>query len=639
MDEKLSKTEQLVLEAEIDKKAHTKGLALAIGALGVVFGDIGTSPLYTLQACFNGAHAIKLDDANLLGVISLLFWSLTIVVGIKYLTFIMRADNNGEGGMFALLSHIMKEKKKIPEKLNYFIILIGLMGASLLYGDGIITPAISVLSAVEGLEIATAAAKPITVPLTCVILFMLFFMQSRGTKRIGRVFGPIMCIWFATLAFLGIVNIIKAPHILAAINPFYVFNFFATNSIHAFIALGSVVLCLTGCEALYADMGHFGRKPIRLSWFALVYPALLLNYMGQGALLLASPEKVVNPFYSLVPKEMIYPMVILATAATVIASQALISGVFSLTRQAIQLGFLPRLNIVHTSAQTEGQIYIPAVNKMLMILCIAIVIAFKQSTNLAAAYGVAVTADMVLTSTVFFFVMRTSWNWPLKKALPLVSFFLLFDLMYFSSNLLKFFSGGWFPLALALVVLNVMLTWRDGRKELARHLKNKIMPIEFLLNDVIHSMERVSGSAVFMSSLKGIPPVLSHHIKHNKVLHSKVIILSIRSKHVPAVSLKDTLEVTPLGHGLYRIVAWFGFMQTPDVPRIMEKAMDLGLITNPKNTTYFLGRESLLSSAKSKLSKWRKSLFIFMSRNAQPATTFFNIPSDRVVEIGMQIEL
>ena len=614
-------------------------LPLALGALGVVYGDIGTSPLYTLQTCFHGTHAISLNEINLLGVLSLLFWSLIIVVSLKYIIVIMRADNNGEGGIFALLGLLQKDKRKIPGATFSIVVLASLMGASLLYGDGIITPAISVLSAIEGLEVATEAAKPVTIPLTCIVLFLLFIFQSKGTKRIGRIFGPVMLIWFLTIAVLGIANIIKNPHVLVAMNPFYAFNFFSINHIHGFIILGSVVLCITGCEALYADMGHFGKSPIRFSWFTFVLPALLLNYFGQGALLLIKPQAVSNPFYGLVPHNLIYPMVILATAATVIASQALISGAFSLTRQAVQLGFLPRLKIVHTSSQKEGQIYIPAVNTLMMIFCIALVIAFKESSRLAAAYGIAVTANMALTSLVFFFVITKVWKWPLIKAIPLVSFFLLFDIAYFFSNLLKFLDGGWFPIVMAIIILTVMITWRDGREELAKHFKSKGLPLELLSDEIVDSMERDEGTAVFMSSLKGIPPVLAHNLKHNKILHGKVVILSIRSKHVPFLSLKNNLDIEPLGHEFYKITAWYGFMQTPNVPEIMETAKELELVTDPKTTTYFLGRESLIVGNKFKMMKWRKALFVYLSRNAHSASSFFNIPADRVIEIGMQIEI
>ncbi len=544
---------------------------LALSALGVVFGDIGTSPLYALKECFYGNHAILLSKENIFGVLSLATWSLTIVICIKYLIFVMRADNRGEGGMFALLALIPTDKTKISKKVRSVVVMAALLGASLLYGDGIITPTISVLSAVEGLEVATSSAKNITVPITCFILFFLFYVQKFGTAKIGQIFGPIMIVWFSTLAILGIVNILKFPQIFYALNPEYAINFFIQNGYKGFLILGSVVLCITGGEALYADMGHFGRKPIQLSWFSIVFPSLILNYYGQGALLLSNPLSVSNPFYSMVPKLFIIPMVLLATTATVIASQALISGVFSITRQGIQLGFLPRLNIIHTSEEAEGQIYIPSINKAMMIACIFIVIIFKQSSSLASAYGLAVTADMVLTSIVFFFVITKTWKWSLYKAVPLISFFLIFDLSYFSANLLKFLDGGWFPFAVAMFVLNIMLIWRDGRQELGKQIKagrsknfetgylsalsvqglnrgttqlsdptfqnsDSELPLELLLGEALPNITRVSGTAVFMSvSLKGIPPVLLHHLKHNQVLHQQVIFLSIKSLDVPVV--------------------------------------------------------------------------------------------------------
>jgi KUP system potassium uptake protein len=662
---------------QFDENPHNNKIwLLALGALGVVFGDIGTSPLYALRECFHGKHAIELNQLNIYGVLSLAFWSLTIVICIKYLVFVMRADNHGEGGMFALLALIPTDKKRISKQTRSVVVLAALLGASLLYGDGVITPAISVLSAVEGLKVATSAAAPVTVPVTCIIIFCLFNLQKQGTALIGRIFGPVMITWFSVLAILGLINIFKHPGILDAVNPVYAFQFFTVNQFHAFLILGSVVLCITGGEALYADMGHFGRKPIQLAWFIFVFPALILNYFGQGALLLTDPSKVANPFYGLVPKIMIFPMVCLATAATVIASQALISGVFSITRQGIQLGFFPRLKIIHTSEHTEGQIYIPTINKAMMISCLGIVLAFKDSSRLAAAYGTAVTADMVLTSTVFFFVITRAWNWPLYRAIPLVGFFLCFDLAYFSANLLKFWDGGWFPVMIALTILNVMLVWRDGRAILGQQIKSSRakematsnlsalslhsvpgtaplpdpnnpvntgggLPLELLLGEMLpNSLERVSGTAIFMSvSLKGIPPVLLHHLKHNQVLHEQVVLLSIKSIDVPVVRGENKIEVKEIGYGFFQIIALYGFMETPNVPDILKQSVEQGLIAPPDSTTYYLGRETLIDAGKSKMRPWRKTLFAFMSRNAQPATAYFSIPPSRVVELGMQIEL
>lgn len=661
---------------EHNKHNHGNIWLLALTTLGVVYGDIGTSPLYSLKECFHGLHAIELSTANVFGVLSLAFWSLTIVICIKYVAFVTKADNRGEGGMFALLALIPNNSKIISKTTRAFVILAALLGASLLYGDGVITPTISVLSAIEGLEIVTSTAKNITVPLTCIILFGLFYVQKFGTAKIGQIFGPIMMIWFITLAVLGIINIIDYPAIIGAINPLYAIEFFIQNGFHGFIILGSVVLCITGGEALYADMGHFGRKPIQLSWYSFVFPALILNYLGQGALLISNPLAVSNPFFNLAPKFLVLPLVILATSATVIASQALISGVFSITRQGIQLGYLPRLNIIHTSSEAEGQIYIPSVNKLMMIACILIVIVFKQSSNLASAYGLAVTADMVLTSTVFFFVITRTWKWPLYKAIPLIGFFLIFDLAYFGANVLKFWDGGWFPFVIAMLVLNIMLIWRDGRAELGKQIKamrlkgmatgylsalsvqelpkgttnisekslsetnQKDLPLDVLLGDILPNITRVSGTAVFMSvSLKGVPPVLLHHLKHNQVLHKQVVFLSIKSLDIPVVR-KDKLKVHEIGNGFYQIVALYGFMEIPNVPEIIRMANEFGLETAPETTTYYLGRETIvISPIRATMARWRKVIFTFMSRNAQPATSYFSIPASRVVELGMQIEI
>lgn len=652
---------------------HSSNLfILALSALGVVYGDIGTSPLYALKECFYGPHALDVSTNNILGVLSLFFWSLTMVVSVKYLTFVMRADNHGEGGIFALLA-LIQGTDNISKRTRGLAALSALFGASLLYGDGIITPAISVLSAVEGLEVATEAAKNITIPLTCFILFVFFMMQKKGTESVGKIFGPVMITWFSTLSILGIFQITKNFQILQAINPYYAFNFFMENSFHGFVILGSVVLCITGGEALYADMGHFGRKPIQVSWFFFVFPALLLNYFGQGAALLRNSALASNPFYGLVPSSFIIPMVILSTSATIIASQALVSGAYSLTRQAIQLGFFPRLNIVHTSEQTEGQIYIPTINKALMIGCLAIVLTFKSSSNLAAAYGIAVTANMILTSVVFYFVITKVWKWNTLKSIFLVSFFLAFDTLYFSSNLLKLKDGGWFPLLLAFIILNIMLTWRDGRTILAKrmreikppvykaedgsiylkqvagtsqlfdnaqHLNTSWLPMEILSGEIINNQKRVSGAAVFMSvSLTSVPPVLIHHLKHNKVLHENVLFLSIKSLDMPYAEKNKRIELSNLGNGFFRILAYYGFMETPNVPDIIKKAQEQGLNIDIKDITYYLGRESLLISNKPEMMEWKKSLFTFMSKNALPATSYFSIPPDRVVELGIQIEL
>lgn len=615
-------------------------LGLALGALGVVYGDIGTSPLYAIKECFHGTHAIEASPANVMGVLSLVVWSLTIVVSIKYITFIMRADNRGEGGIFALLA-LAPGADKMSQRMRNLMVLAALAGAALLYGDGVITPSISVLSAVEGLEVATDAARDLVVPITCLVLFTLFFFQKRGTTRIGRVFGPVMLVWFTSIAALGAWHIAMNPQILEAVNPIYAYRFFAANHLHGLVVLGSVVLCLTGGEALYADMGHFGKGPIRISWFGLVFPALLLNYFGQGALLLGSSASVPHPFYGLVPRPLLYPMVGLSTIATVIASQAMISGAFSLTRQAVQLGYFPRVTIVHTSETTEGQIYIPEINWLMMIACIALVLAFQGSSGLAGAYGVAVTANMGLTSVVYFFVATETWNWPVRKTLPLVGLFLIFDLAYFGANLLKFFDGGWFPMAVATVIVVIMTSWKDGRAALSRKFLQTSLPLELFLKSVDEeNVHRVAGTAIFMaSSSKFTPPSLLHHFKHNQVLHKEVILLTIMLQEVPAVHDRDRIAIELLGNRFYRLIARYGFMETPNVPQVLEMAFRSGLIPHIEPISYYLGRETLLPTGEAKMMRWRKSLFGFLSRNSQSATNYFGLPPGQVVELGVQVEL
>jgi KUP system potassium uptake protein len=661
--------------------------SLALGAIGVVYGDIGTSPLYTLKECFSGHHAIAFTPENVLGVLSLIFWSLTLVVTVKYLTFVLRADNHGEGGMFSLLALIQEKAQELmPTRMGIWVTLAALAGASLLYGDGVITPAISVLSAVEGMEIATTAAKPFTVPVTCGILMALFMVQKKGTGAIGKVFGPVMICWFGTLAILGVINIAKNPHILYAVNPLYALRFFQVNQFTGFLVLGSVVLCITGGEALYADMGHFGRQAIRISWFGFVFPALILNYFGQGALLLSHSAK--HPFYEMVPSYLVVPLVFLATAATIIASQALISGVFSITRQAIQMGYLNRLWIVHTSSETEGQIYIPLVNYALMLACLLVVFMFRESGRLASAYGVAVTTDMVLTSLLFGFVLVHCWKWALWKAIPLIGLFLVFDLAYFSSNLIKFFDGGWLPALFALIILTLMLTWRDGRRELykrinastlplyqaesgdlsimpqpgsrqlyvpRKHMRVAHVPIEFLTHEMLEDVARVPGTAVFMAvSANHVPPVLLHHLKLNHSLHDQVILLSIKSRNVPMVPQEQMVELFDLGKGIYQVTGYYGFMQSPDIPHLLSLCQAFALPVVSENTTYFLGHQTLLLEAHKKpetpeqataqkkvksMARWRKALFAFMSRNAWSAAGFFKLPPERVIEVGMHVEI
>lgn len=619
-----------------------KVLPLALGALGIVFGDIGTSPLYAVKECFGmvdgqvAPHAMAVTPDNVLGILSLVFWALTMVVSFKYLTFIMRAHNRGEGGMFALLA-LVPDRGSRPGGV---VVLVGLFGASLLYGEGIITPGISVLSAVEGLGVATHAMDSFIVPITVVILFGLFLVQKRGTGGIGRVFGPVMLVWFLTLAVLGVAAMVEYPRVLAAVNPAWAVALFAHDPWHAFVVLGSVVLCITGGEALYADMGHFGVKPIRAAWFGLVLVSLLLNYFGQGAYLL-SHGWVENPFYEIVPRALLYPMVGLATCATVIASQALISGAFSLTRQAVQLGFLPRVTIVHTSAEHEGQIYVPEVNSALMVACIALVLVFQKSSALTAAYGIAVTGTMTITSLIFFYVVTRNWKWPIWKALPLVLLFLSFDVPFFLANTLKFFQGGWVPMVIGLGMFALMTTWKRGRAELSRRFSQSLMPLSALLEDLEATKPfRVRGTAVFMSgNPDGTPPVLLHHLKHNQVLHRQVVLLSILPRDVPYVPKEEQLEVSEEGNGFFRVSWLTGFMETPNVPRILVLARERGLVCEPSTTSYFLGRETLLTGGKSPMMGWRKLLFSFISRNALSATSYFGLPPGRVVELGMQVDL
>jgi KUP system potassium uptake protein len=618
-----------------------KTLPLALGALGIVYGDIGTSPLYTIRECFHGTHAISLNEPNVLGVLSLVFWSITVIISIKYVTFILRADNRCEGGIFALFGMLGVESTKISSRLRRVSLVAAIAGAGLLYGDGIITPAISVLSAVEGLEVATKAAEPFVLPATCAILLLLFLVQHKGTASIGKAFGPIMVLWFLSIGFLGLFEILREPEVIQAVNPIHALRFFARNRLHGMVVLGSVVLCITGGEALYADLGHFGRSPIRMSWFSVVCPALLLNYFGQGALLLQNPGFAYNPFYGLVPRFLLYPVVGLSTIATVIASQALISGVFSLTQQAIQLGLCPRLRIVHTSGEMMGQIYIPAVNNILLMACIGVAIGFGRSTGLAGAYGIAVTGTMAITSFLYFLVITHRWGWSLWKAVPLIGVFLLFDLSYLGGNLLKVMDGGWFTILAAALLFIVMATWRRGREELGRRLGDVRIPISVLLEDIAkHSLPRVPGTGVFMSiSSSGAPVTLLHHLKHNHVLHEKIVLLTIQSVDVPIVVGGDRVRMDDLGQGFYRVVALNGFMQRPDVPEILKLAERFGLATNPASTTYYLGRETLIITGKTRMMRWRKTLFVFLSRNAVMPAAFFDLPSNRVVELGTQVEL
>ncbi|PZR04445.1 MAG: potassium transporter Kup [Archangium gephyra] len=625
---------------------HSKGslAALTVGALGIVFGDIGTSPLYTMAECFakdaKGAvkhHALEVTDANVMGLLSLIFWALMLVVTVKYIQFIMRADNKGEGGMFSMLALV---PQTVSARVRAFLVLSALFGSALLYGDGIITPAISVLSAVEGLGVATHAMDRFVVPITLVIIFGLFLIQKRGTDMIGKAFGPVMITWFVVLGVLGVISIVSRPEVLKAIDPRYAIALFQADAHRAFLVLGGVVLCITGGEALYADMGHFGTRPIRLSWYAVVMPSLLLNYFGQGAALL-NEGWVEKPFWALVPPMFLYPMVVLSTAAAIIASQAMISGAFSLTRQAVQLGFMPRVTIVHTSAVNEGQIYIPEVNNLMMVACLALVLAFRESSALAAAYGIAVTGTMTITSILFAVVMYRRWKWNLAPVILVTTLFLAFDLPFLAANAVKFFDGGWFPIAIGVCLFALMTTWKTGRAELARRFNKSLMPLTALLEDLESTKpHRVRGTAVFMAgNPDGTPPVMLHHLKHNQVLHRQVVLLSILPQEYPHVPREEQIEVEDLGQGFFRVMWKTGFMETPNVPNILLRAREHGLVCEPSTTSYFLGRETLLTNGKAPMMVWRKLLFAFVSRNALSATSYFGLPPGRVVELGMQVDL
>ncbi len=613
---------------------------LSLAALGIVYGDIGTSPLYAVRESFHPAHGLTVTPPNVLGVLSLIFWSLVLVISVKYLVFILRADNRGEGGIMALasLATPMGVRSAGGRPL---IIALGLFGTALLYGDGAITPAISVLSAVEGLGVATPLLESYVVPITVAILVVLFLQQRHGTAGIGRVFGPVTLLWFVVLAMLGVRQLVLEPAVLGAASPHHAVRFFLEHGWRALVVLGSVFLVVTGGEALYADMGHFGRRPIRLAWFAVVLPALLLNYFGQGALLLRMPEAVENPFYRMAPEWALYPVVSIATAATVIASQALISGAFSLTMHAVQLGYIPRVTIEHTSARERGQIYIPAVNWLLMLACIGLVLGFGSSSNLAAAYGVAVTTTMVITTLLFYVVARSRWNWPAAVALTATAFFLVIDLAFWVSNLIKIPHGGWFPLVVATLMFALMTTWRRGRQVLAERIGGGLMPIDTFLQSLGQfEIQRVRGTAVFMyGNPDATPPALLHNLKHNQVLHSRVVLLIVETAEMPHVPEQERASVEDLGHGFYRVLLRYGFMEEPDVPAALAGLASTGLALRNLETTYFLGRETLIRSRRRHMPSWRAALFVIMARNARTASSFFHLPPNRVVELGAQIEL
>ncbi len=573
-------------------------------------------------------------------MLSLIFWALLIVLSVKYLAFVMRADNQGEGGILALMALVQSHPDN-PARRRWLIIALGLFGAALLYGDGMITPAISVLSAVEGLEIATPVLQPYIIPITIGILVGLFALQRRGTGGVGALFGPVTLVWFLVIGVLGIVGIAHEPHVLLAVDPLEALRFFARNGWAGFVILGSVFLAVTGAEALYADLGHFGIRPIRLAWFSLVLPALLLNYFGQGATLLHDAAAVANPFYHLAPDWALYPLIGLATAATIIASQAVISGAFSLTRQAVQLGYSPRVSIEHTSSEEIGQIYIPAINWTLMIATVALVLGFRSSSNLAAAYGVAVTSTMVITTFLLYVVARELWRWGHVRAIALTGFFLIVDLAFFGANITKVPHGGWFPLVVAGAVFLLMETWKRGRAILADRLRERSVPLEVLLPDIkADPPVRVPGTAVYMTGNPSlVPPALIHNLAHNKVLHERVVFLTIETMDVPAVPPRERVVVEALDEGFHWVTARYGFMQDPSVPEVFERCRSHGLDVSLAATTFFLGRESLISTPRPGMARWRERLFAVMSRNAQRATTFFHIPSEQVFEVGVEVEI
>ena len=618
---------------------------LAIGAIGIVYGDIGTSPIYAFRETFAGHHTLAPDTLHIYGVLSLIFWSMMIMVTLKYLTVIMRADNKGEGGSLALLALI---NRSLDGRVKWTggIVLLGVFATALFYGDSMITPAISVLSAVEGLTTYQATLEPFVIPLTLAILVGLFMLQSRGTAKVGSLFGPVMIFYFLCLAVLGSIHIVDHPQVLwNTFNPWNAVNFYIQQPVRAFVSMGAVVLAVTGAEALYSDMGHFGRKPIRVSWLYFVMPALLLNYMGQAAMLLAETpanavQTVQNPFFYMAPDALRLPLVILVTVATIIASQAVISGAFSVTQQAIQLGFVPRLRIAHTSESAAGQIYIPIVNWALLVMVILLVLFFQTSSNLAAAYGIAVTGAMLIDGVLITVVLLMMWKWPIWLSIPLLAVFFTVDLLYFSANLLKVPQGGWFPLVVAAIAFTLLTTWAKGRQLMIARLNEMSLPMKVFVKSAVPSATRVPGTAVFMtSSENGVPPALLHNLKHNKILHERVFLLTIKIEDVPYVKAEKRSSVQDFSHGFWRIVLRYGFMEEIDVPAALAKIQECGPTCKPMDTSYFLSRQTLLTSARPAMAVWREKLFAWMMRNAETAMEFFKLPTNRVVELGSQVEI
>jgi len=640
-------TSSVPIATPISTSRRSRLLPLTLTALGVVYGDIGTSPLYALRECFFGSHSVPPTHENVLGVLSLIIWALLLVVSLKYVALVLRADNQGEGGILALTA-LVPGKGGSTEKTGSrlavgrpLLIALGIFGTALLYGDGMITPAISVLSAVEGLEVATPVLTPYVVPVTVVILIGLFSIQRFGTHRVGRLFGPIVIVWFITIALLGVMWIAEAPVVLGAINPRHAVTFFEVNGLTGFAVLGAVFLAVTGGEALYADMGHFGRRPIRIAWYGLVLPSLVLNYLGQGALLLANPAAE-HPFFELAPAWALYPLVAIATAAAIIASQALISGSFSITRQAVQLGLAPRLDIEHTSAHAMGQVYVPRVNWALMVATVLIVIGFQSSSAMAAAYGIAVTLTMIITALLLFIVMTERWRWPVPIAGLVMGTFLAIDLAFFGANALKIMQGGWLPLVVAIVIFTLMTTWRTGRKIVAERLASRAVLVEDFFTSIdFLKPARVPGTAVYMSAqTTGMPTALVHNVQYNKVLHERVVILSISTVQQPYSAPEERVAVDDLGRGIFNVRLQYGFMEDPDVPRaLLAAARARGMKFDFQDVVYFLGRQTILVTDREGMALWREKLFVLMTRNAVRATAYFHLPPERVVELGVQVEM
>jgi KUP system potassium uptake protein len=623
------------------KRGKRYMLAMSVGALGIVYGDIGTSPLYAFRESFHAANGLPVDRANVFGVLSLMFWAMVLIVSVKYLIFVMSADNHGEGGILALTALIVPRRRSKQDRVHMVLILGGLFGTALLYGDGIITPAISVLSAVEGIGVATPALTRFVVPIAVVILIGLFSIQRAGTSKVGAIFGPVMIVWFSVLAILGGYHILQDPGILTAINPVHAAHFVAGNTRLAFLALGAIFLVVTGSEALYADMGHFGKRPIRIGWYSVVFPALLLNYFGQGAMLISNPSAIDNPFYRMSPEWAVLPMVVLATMATVIASQALISGAYSLTMQAVQLGYLPRFHIDHTSPRQFGQVYISTINWSLMVACVGLVIAFGTSSDLAAAYGVAVTTTMVITTILLFYVMRERWRWSRLVAVSLTTLFLAVDLSFFAANIVKVPAGGWFPLAVGGAVFILMLSWKRGRAEMSARLKRGQLPIERFIGSIIaHPQVRVPGTAVYLFPNPGAtPPALLANLRHNEVIHETVVLVAVETASVPRMPQVQRATVHELGEGFVQVVLHFGFMDEPNVPRALSNIVDTEFGFDAEDATYFLGRETIINTENHGIARIKVGVFSLLHRNASTPVDYFDLPPDQVIEIGTQLVL